>query len=445
MSQIFWISDGTNRVLRKIDASGVIDTPILTSSDPIYLADGFDNPWGACTDSNGNIFLVDEANKIVYGIDTQTLVVTRIAGGGGSTGALNYTFDDPYYVISDTAGNLYVSDSGFSFGEVVLAINMQSTTQTLFGVSIAPGDIAVIAGIIGSGGYSGDGGPATSAELSSPFGLAIDSSGRLYIVDQFSNNIVRRVTPDGTISTFAGTPLTQGFSGDGSSPSAAELARPLGVQLDASGNVYITDSFNECIRAVNMQGTTQTICSVSITAGDIQTIAGTPGVVGYGGDGGPALSALFGNVVSGGIRPWFSGLAPNGDLYVCDTGNFRVRKIDASTGVITTVAGVGTQGYTGDGAAAISAEVGQVFAVLFPQIPTPPPPSSPSTSSEGPCQGRVGIFTYVGDPPALNEGFLLSGFTGLLSFLNGQMVFVLSVDPSAHTFVAEVANGFNIS
>jgi hypothetical protein len=373
MSQVFWFSDGTNKVLRKVDASGVVTTPVLTSSDGLYIANGgFANVWGACFDSSGNIFVIDEANGLVYKVDTSTLIVTRVAGGGGGTGALAYVFGDIYYVIADAAGNLYISDSGFGGqGEVVLAINMQGTTQTLFGVSIAAGGIAVIAGTPGVSGYSGDGGAATAAKLSVPFGLALDGAGNLYIVDQFSNTIVRKVTPAGIISTFAGTPLTQGFTGDGSAPASAQLARPLGVQLDAAGNIYITDSFNECIRVVNTQGSPQTLCAVSVAAGTIQTVAGVHGSVGYGGDGGPALSALLGNIVSGGIRPWYSGLAPNGDLYICDTGNFRIRKVDASTGIINTVAGTGTQGYTGDGGAATSARIGQVFAVLFP--PSAPP------------------------------------------------------------------------
>src|SRR6185437_13209789 len=252
-------------------------------------------------------------------LNDTTKTVTRVAGGGGS-GALGYTFNLAYYVALDASGNLYISDAN---DHIVLAVNRQATTQTILGVSIASGDIAVVAGVQGVNGYSGDSGPATSAHMSFPHGIAVDSNGNLYICDQ-GNTIsgssarIRKVSTSGTITTAAGTG-TNGFTGDGGSPTSAELNRSLGVCLDASGNFYVTDTFNVVIRAVNNQATSQTLLNTSVASNTIKTVVGTAGNSGYSGDSGQATAAKLGN------SPWFSGFDNLGSLYICDTGNFVVR------------------------------------------------------------------------------------------------------------------------
>ncbi|HXB14082.1 MAG TPA: hypothetical protein VNZ45_18975, partial [Bacteroidia bacterium] len=199
-------------------------------------------------------------------------------------------------------------------------------------------NISTIAGD-SSVGYSGDGGPATIAELNEPWGVAIDKAGNVYIADDH-NFRIRKVSPGGVISTFAGNG-TAGFSGDGGQASAAELNYPTGVAIDTAGNLYIADENNNRIRKVNASGV-------------ISTYAGT-GAVGFGGDGGQATNAKF-NVPAG------VAIDRLGNLYVADFYNYRVRKIITS-GVISTVAGNGSYGFGGDGGQATSGKIGSILGV----------------------------------------------------------------------------------
>ena len=182
-------------------------------------------------------------------------------------------------------------------------------------------------------GYSGDNGPATSAELAGPTGVALDASGNLYIAD-YGNNRIRKVSPSGIITTVAGNG-TDGFSGDNGPATSAELADPWGVALDASGNLYIADIYNNRIRKVSPSGI-------------ITTVAGN-GTGGYSGDNGPATSAEL-------YDPSGVALDASGNLYIADYGNDRIRKVSPS-GIITTVAGNGTVGYSGDNGPATIAEL----------------------------------------------------------------------------------------
>ena len=208
-----------------------------------------------------------------------------------------------------------------------------SSNPVTLTASLSPGSIiSTIAGN-GTAGYSGDGGPAASAELNSPSGVAVDFSGNIYIAD-YKNNRIRRVDASGVISTVAGKG-TAGYSGDGGPASSAELSTPSGVAVDTSGNIYIADSSNNCVRKVDASGV-------------ISTVAGN-GTAGYSGDGGPAVSAELSSP---------SGVAvdTSGNIYIADDKNNCIRKVDAS-GVISTVAGNGTGGYSGDGGPATSAEL----------------------------------------------------------------------------------------
>lgn len=192
------------------------------------------------------------------------------------------------------------------------------------------GTISTVAGD-GLGGYHGDGGPATSAELWAPLCVALDGNGNLYIADT-NNNVVRKMTPGGTISTVAGSGAS-GYSGDGGPATSATLNFPSGIALDGAGNVYIADTENNVIRKVTAAGT-------------ITTLAGT-GKAGYSGDHGQATSAELN-------APWGLTLDTAGDLYIADSSNNLIRRV-APTGTITSVAGTGKAGYSGDSGPAISA------------------------------------------------------------------------------------------
>lgn len=194
------------------------------------------------------------------------------------------------------------------------------------------GTITTVAGN-GTAGYGGDGGPAASAELDEPHGVAFAADGTLLIADAL-NNRIRAVAPDGTITTVAGTGAA-GFAGDGGPAVDAELRSPHGVTVLPGGGYLVPDTDNDRIRLVRPDGT-------------IETVAGN-GVAGYSGDGGPAVDASLN-------RPFAAVPTADGGFLVVDSGNDRIRKV-APDGTITTVAGDGTRGFGGDGGPALSAEL----------------------------------------------------------------------------------------
>jgi uncharacterized protein (TIGR03437 family) len=217
-------------------------------------------------------------------------------------------------VAVDSAGNLYIADS----------LNCRIR-------KVASGNISTFAGI-GTLSYSGDGGPASKAQLNTPQGVAVDINFNVYIADTL-NNVVRKVSTNGTISNYAGNGGA-GNSGDGSAATSAQLHGPQGLAVDASGNLYIADTMNAKVRKVSASGV-------------ISTVAGT-GTAGYGGDGGAAASAQL-NVPIG------VAVDSTGNLYIADFGNSRVRKVSGNN--ISTVAGNGAFGYSGDGGAAVKAQL----------------------------------------------------------------------------------------
>ena len=188
-----------------------------------------------------------------------------------------------------------------------------------------PGTITTAAGD-GAASYSGDGGAATSAELNFPYGVAVDSSGNIYIADT-DNHRIRKVTPGGTITTVAGNGV-QGYSGDGGPATSADLNYPNGVAVDGSGNLYIADTNNVRVRKV--------------TAGGIITTVAGNGAQGFAGDNGAATSAELSSQSRVAVDSF-------GNVYIADIDNSRIRKV-SSSGVITTVAGNGTWGFAGDAA-----------------------------------------------------------------------------------------------
>ena len=186
------------------------------------------------------------------------------------------------------------------------------------------GIIGTIAGR-GTSGFSGDNGAATAAQFNPPMGLAMDAAGNLDIAD-LNNQRIRRMTPAGTVTTIAGNG-TAGANGDGGPATVAQLNTPYGIAIDIAGNLYIADTNNHRIRKVTPDGM-------------ITTIAGT-GVAGFSGDGGQAIYAQVNGP---------AGLAVDtiGDIFIADTNNSRIRKINPF-GIITTIAGTGTSGFRGDG------------------------------------------------------------------------------------------------
>lgn len=190
-----------------------------------------------------------------------------------------------------------------------------------------PRRIASIAGT-GHSGRSGDGGPATQAQLANPYGIARGPDGALYVCE-VDSHVIRRIAPDGTISTVAGSG-TRGFSGDGGPALLAQLNEPYEVRFDRAGNMFLVEMRNHVVRRVDAKSRV------------LRTIAGN-GQPGFGGDGGPARQARLN-------QPHSIQLDREDNLYICDIGNHRIRRMDARSGVITTFAGTGGKGPPTNGA-----------------------------------------------------------------------------------------------
>jgi uncharacterized protein (TIGR03437 family) len=326
-------------------------------------------PYGVALDANGNLYIADYLDNRVRKVVLATGVITTIAGTGigGFSGdggaAVNAQLFAPASVATDTAGNVYINDYG---NEVIRKVDINGNISTFAGtpnkpgstgdggpataaklslqvgaglavdaagnvyiadslnsvireVTASNGNIATIAGTIGKTGGTGDGGPATSATLYYPFGLALDSSGNLYIADGYNQEIRQVSALTHMIKTVAGN-HSAGSTGDGGPPTAASLNYPFGVAVDAQGNLYIADTFNEEIRKVTA-GASPTI----------STIAGSAKLgSGLAGDGGAATSALL-------FEPVSIAVNSAGTIYIADLLNNRVRYI--SQGTINELAG----------------------------------------------------------------------------------------------------------
>lgn len=262
-------------------------------------------PAAVAADAAGHLYMADDQDRSVYRVTPRGELVPVASG-----------FLSPAGLAADGAGNVYVADR-----------NAQQVLKVA-----ADGQVSPVAGTRRSG-FSGDGGPATAAQLRDPTALALDARGNLYIADT-GNHRIRRVAPDGTVTTVAGSG-TPGFSGDGGPATAAALLRPEGVTVDATGNLFIADTGNQRIRKVTLSGR-------------ISTVAGS-GQYGYGGDGGPATGARL-------YQPAGLAAGADGSVYVADQSNHRIRRLGPD-GQMTTVAGTGDPGFGGDGGPALQAEV----------------------------------------------------------------------------------------
>lgn len=276
-------------------------------------------------DANGNSWTATLAINCQLPRLLQTIAGTGASGSAGDGGpGVAATLNLPSGVAVDNSGNIYLTDS--------------SNRRVR---KLAPnGIISAFAGT-GDLGSSGDDGPAIEATFNYPRGIAVDRAGNVYIGDSNSHRI-RRVSPDGIIRTVAGTGKGFGdFGGDGGPATAADLSGPQGIALDAAGNLYIADRSNSRIRKVNA------------ATGIIETIAGI-GTVSFSGDGGPAKQAEL-------FLPTGVAVDGAGNLYLADQGNQRIRRIDAATDIITTVAGTGVSGYNGDDIPAVNAQLSLSF------------------------------------------------------------------------------------
>ena len=325
-----YIADGGDRI-RKVDAAGVITTVAgdgtrgFSGDGGAAVATQLNVPQGVAPDGAGNLYIADQHNHRIRKVDAAG-VITTVAGNffRDDGPAVAVHLYNPTGVALDGAGNLYIADTD---GQRIRKVDAAGVITTVAGIG------PTTAGFT-TPGFSGDGGAAVAAQLNYPSGVAPDGAGNLYIADT-RNHRIRKVDAAGVITTVAGDG-TPGYGGDGGAAVAARLSSPTGVAPDAAGNLYIADSFNSRIRKVD-------------AAGVITTVAGD-GTFGYGGDGGAAVAAQL----SG---PEGVALDAAGNLYIADRSNNRIRKVDAGTGVITTVAGTGTQGYSGDGGPAVAAQL----------------------------------------------------------------------------------------
>jgi sugar lactone lactonase YvrE len=283
-------------------------------------------PYRVCYDQNANIYIADAANARIRKISKSTGIISTVAGTGiwGFSGdggsALDAKLSAPQALATDNYDNVSICDG---------------LNHRIRKVTASTGIITTVAGN-GTAGGNGDGGNATNAELNQPAGVFVDKSGRVFIAD-WANKKVRIVNPStGMITTFAGSGGV-GYSGDGGPAVDATINAPLDVYADTNGNMLISDQYNHRIRKVDA------------STGVITTIAGN-GTVGYAGDGGLAINARL-------DRPSGLFVDKQNNIYIAEYGNGTVRKIDAVTGIITTVAGTGTTGFSGDGGPATDAKL----------------------------------------------------------------------------------------
>jgi hypothetical protein len=333
----YYISDYDNERIRSFTVGGDINTVAGNgSTTEATVSNGVGPtgvelyyPFGVYEDPSGNIYVADQYNQIVRELVQASNVVNTFAGTPGTAGysgdtgaATSVELDYPLGVARDSSGNIYVAD----------------TDNCIVWIVNTAGNISIFAGTLNSGGspvcgYSGDGGPATSAELYYPSGVYVDSKNNVFIADS-NNEVIREIT-GGTINTIAGIPNVNGYSGDGGPATAAKLYNPTAVAEDGAGNLYIADQYNNRIR------------EISAATGNISTVAGN-GDDGFSGDGIATQNSLY---YPSGI--WAD---VNGNFFIADQENFLLRWVNQA-GIMTTFAGTGDGQYNGDGGVATNANL----------------------------------------------------------------------------------------
>ena len=409
-SGALYIADSNNFRVRKVSSAGIITTlagngnwPISGDGGPATTAAV--RPVGVAVGADGSVYIADQVNQRIRKVSPAGTITTYAGGGaslgdGGPATSANLAF--PSAIAIDALGNLYIAD-----------LNNQRIRKVL-----PNGIISTMAGT-GVAGLSGDGGPASLAALNFPVGLAVDSFGTLFIADG-ANGRVRKVSPGGTISTIAGNGTFK-YSGDGRVATGATLNQPVDVATDRAGNVYIADSANNRIRKLSIDGT-------------ISTFAGN-GIRGFSGDGGNAVDASL-NLPTGVAAD------SAGNIFIADKGNYRLRKVSPG-GVITTIAGSGTQGGQqgqGDGGPALQAQLyspnrvavdgaGNIF--VTDEILGRVRRISGST-------GTVATFAGGGIPGGLFANFQSEGKPAIgasLGFLEA-----IKIDPQGNVYLADQIN-----
>ena len=337
---------------------------------------------------------------------SQAQIISTCAGNGSfsysgdNAPATSAAIGEPYGVASDYFGNLYIADVGHS---VIRKINNAGIITTIAGTGVA--------------GFSGDNGPATAAQLYGPSGIAVDLLGNLFIADE--NNRIRKVNMStGIITTVAGNG-TIGYSGDNGPATAAELSVIMNVAVDSWGNIYIGDGGNNVVRKVNA------------STGIITTFAGYyyhsgPGAGGFAGDNGPATAAELQD-------PGAIAVDSLGNVYIADANNNRIRKVN-TTGIITTFAGTGGSGHIGDNGAATAAEIGAVLGL-----------AADNSGNIFISDGYNNIIRKV-DPAGIITTYAgngMQGFSGdngpaILAMMNEA--YGISVDSSGILYIADASN-----
>jgi hypothetical protein len=306
---LFVADSGNNTIRQIVIATGAVTTlagspGIYGSSNGTGAAARFLNPTAMAVDSAGNLFVADSGNHTIRQIVIATGVVTTLAGSAGTSGSSNGTgtaarFAGPTGLAVDGAGHLFVADSG---------------NHTIRQIVIATGVVTTLAGSAGTSGSSD--GTGTTAQFAGPSGMAVDSAGNLFVADKNNHTIRQIVINTGAVTTLAGTAGTSGSSD--STGTAAQFYQPSGLATDNTGNLFVSDTVNHTIR------------QIVIATGVVTTIAGSAGTSGS--SDGTGTTARFNSPMS---------VACNGtsDLYIADRYNNTIRKVVIATGVVSTVAG----------------------------------------------------------------------------------------------------------
>ena len=401
-----FVADAGNHRVRQVAVSTSIITTVVGSGSADFSGDGgpattanIQSSEGVSVDGLDNLFIADTGNHRIRRVDAATDIITTVAGretasfsgdGGRATSATMSLPDD---VARDSQGNLFIADTG---------------NHRVRRVDGGTGVITTIAGD-GNARFSGDFGPGILASLRSPEGVAVDSKGNILIGDTLNSRIRRVDAASGVIRTIAGDG-SFAFRGDNGPAFNASLRRPRGIVVDSQDNIYIADSENHRVR------------KIAASNGFITTVAGN-GVGGYSGDGGSATGASL-------LFPEGVAVDSQGNVYIADTGNHRIRRVDGATSVITTVAGDGTAGYSGDGGPAEAASLqspegidvtGQGVLLIGDTLNDRVRVVDPTTGSISTIAGN-GIFALTGDNgPATSAS--LRWPRGLVSDSQGSVFF----------------------